>query len=363
MKFTNSFPDAVVCCLLALPISWGQNWGFSPYCSSNGADGCECDKQRFHCDPFGPDVCGSIYMSPDEPNNKVNVPMEVAKDAVAATKSIFAVTEGDPVGLIKLPFKFVNNGKPGDNNYDVDPAFVDAMKLNVQNYVAQKVSQAQMENLYEGIVGNNDAFGYIARSYDNFVLDDTNKVLQEQLNTAIQDQILALIRDYPKYASKTPTINPTITPTGSTTGANGWGIYYSVFVNQLLLAFLQDIAVTGTDHLADSITSQQSLVKYGWMSMKHAGELIDTYVVQRESGITGPTSRYDKDKTGYTLFEIQDSWAFYHEGSPQTCSWGQSNSYDKNIMQSGGYIRQEDCDQLTVDFVKTYSIHCKEGRK
>merc|ERR1711865_271630 len=39
------------------------------------------------------------------------------------------------------------------------------------------------------------------------------------------------------------------------------------------------------------------------------------------------------------------------------------DSYDENYAQSGGYVRQEDCDQSTVDFVKTYSIHCKEGRK
>ena len=199
-------------------------------------------------------------MSPDDPDNKVNVPSEVARDAYAISSAFFSAAGGDPFGLIALPFNLVNNGKAGDNNYDVDDAFVDAMKKNVQNYVAQAVSQAEMANLYDGIIGNNAVFKVIALNLDavrNNKEKENEEFLQTQFLRSIQNQRDSLVRQYPKYASKTPTINPTTTPAGTTTGPNGWGIYYSIFVNQLLLACQQDIAMTGIDRLAVSIVSQR----------------------------------------------------------------------------------------------------------
>ena len=364
MKFTHSF-DAVVCCLLALPISL-----VTSECSSYIL--CKCAKQMFTCDPFSPEACGSIYMSPDDPDNKVNVPWMVAKDAYAISSAIFiAAKGGNPFGLIALPFKLVNNGKAGDGNYEVDDAFVDAMKKNVQNYVAQAVSQAEMANLYDGIVGNNDVFKIIALNLDavqNNKEKENEEYLQTQFLNSIKTQRDSLVRQYPKYASKTPTIDPTTTPAGTTTGPNGWGIYYSIFVNQLLLACQQDIAMTGIDRLAVSVVSQRLLVEYGWKAMKHAEMLIDTYVAQRESDITGPTSQESELK----YWEIKDTWAYYQEAegsAQQTCSWDEANTYEQNL----GYDtescdvqhKESDCTipWLPDNFFRDHSIHCKEGRR
>ena len=368
MKFTHSL-------LLALPILLAtvRSSPDYPYCESNNKRGCECAKQKFTCDPFRPNACGSIYMSPDEPDNKVNVPLEVAKDTFQATAAIFAAAEGDPFALFALPFKLVNNGKNPDNVYDVDQDFVDAMKLNVQNYVAQAVSQAEMESLYNGIIGNTAAFQTIALSYANFVLAaDTTKEehtykeeLLNQSKSLIRAQTLYMINQYQSYESMTPMTDPlTNYPSNTSTGANGWGIYYSVFVDQLLIAFLQDIAVTGTDHLAVSIRSQQQIVEYGWKGMKHANELIDTYVAQRESDITGPTSQ-DDTHYHFNNYEVKDNWAYYQgiSDTPQTCTWDELNPYMSSSWSLSGNLYSSSCDQPTVDFVTTSSIHCKEGRR
>ena len=310
--------------------------------------------QKFTCDPFGPNVCGSIYMSPDEP--KINVPREVAKDAYDVTNALLdAFAEEDLGALFALPFKLVNNGKK-PNDYEVDDAFVKEMGTNVQNYVAQSVSKAEMKNLYLGIVGNNAAFRNIAIEFDNLKDDKDN------LKTAIKAQKLKMIYQYPYYENATPTINPTKTPSSTTTGANGWGIYYSVFVTQMLITLIQDIAVE--DRLADSITSQQEIVEYGWKAMKHAKNLTDTYVAQREKDITGPTSVVDKHYGLYN-YKVKDEWVYYQGSSvaPQTCSWDEINLYTTGSYTSGGHQNVFQCDQSTVDFVTKYSIHCMEGRR
>ncbi|OEU12122.1 hypothetical protein FRACYDRAFT_244382 [Fragilariopsis cylindrus CCMP1102] len=357
MKFTHLLLDAVFCCLLALPISLAKQKRLDPYYESE--TGCQRDIQTFTCNPFGSNACGSIYMPPDQP--KINVPREVAKDAYDVTRALFdEFAEEDTGKLFALPFKLVNNGKKPDD-YEVDDAFVKEMGTNVQNYVAQDVSIAEMKNLYSGIVGNNAAFRDTATEFDNLKDNKDNDSIFKNLKNAIKIQKVFMIGQYPYYENAAPTINPAKTPSGTTTGANGWGIYYSVFVTQMLIAFIQDITVEG--RLADSITSQQEIVIYGWKGMKHVKVLIDTYVAQREKYITGPTSVDDRI-TRLKSFEVKDDWVYYQgiSTTPQTCSWDESNPYTYSVSKKSG-PRPHNCDQSTGNFINAYSIHCMEGRK
>jgi len=100
-------------------------------------------------------------MEPDQP--QVNVPVEVSKDLFLITRALYDGVDGNPFNLIALPFKLVNNGDPGD--FDVNQAFVDAMNTNVQNYIAQGISQEVMRTLYDWIWGNNDLFQNVVSAY------------------------------------------------------------------------------------------------------------------------------------------------------------------------------------------------------
>ena len=372
MKFTPSLLDAVFCCLLTTLISSataGPNNPQWPKCDSNGVKGCPCDEQMFTCDPFGPQTCGSMYMEPDQP--QVNVPVEVSKDLFLITRALYDGVDGNPFNLIALPFKLVNNGNPGD--YEVNDAFVDAMKTNVQNYVAQDVSKMEMTDLYNGISGNNAEFKSIAVHYDTWDLTMNNssktrkdrKETKDQLDGAIQDQQDNMVQNYPMYKSSDPWNNPAInkiSDSGGTTvtGPNGYGIYYSAFVAQMLIAFMQQIAVDGLD-AATSRSAQVFVVDYGWKGIKHAEKLIKEYVAQREGDITGPNTRHD-NSDGQTYYEVQDDWAYYQgvSAKAESCSWKESNLA---TYYGSGKSYWKSCDKSTRDFVNMYSSHCVMGRK
>ena len=355
-------------CVSALPISPTRKLSDSdvqPYCPSNGVSGCPCVEQVFTCDPFGESSCGSVYMPPQQ--EQVNVPWEVTKDLFATSQAVVGALGGDPLGLIGLPFKFMNNG--GSDDYNVDPQFVSEMAMNVQNYVAQDVSTATLNLLYDGITGNNNVFQLVASYYAQWQKDLTDgadptavQLAWNNLNNLIINNQATFVKNYPLYASGTPWSNPTGTNSvadSTKTGSNGWGIYYSAYVTQMLIGFMQGIALEGMD---ESMPFQQSVVEYSWKGIKHAWDLIDAYLEQREGDVQGPTLESENP----IYYEVKDSWAYYQGASAtatQSCTWKQDNLDGESVIMPPLYPEFVQCGQSTTDFINSQSTTCMKGRK
>jgi len=371
MKSTRTLLVSFLC-LSALPISLAAG---------------NCRVRDFKCNPFGPDACGSIYIKPKiKETPPLNLPMKIA-NALYTIASGVLVEEIDPlpllVSLINLPKSFASD--KGDESYEVTDKFINEMELNVKNYVTQTVSTAQLAGLYDGIANNNLRFSAINTAFQEYQLNKDNEAgvqLKKDLRHDLGLASFFFLNQYSQYEHGNPNINPQETIDSTKTGKNGWGLYYSVFISQFLVALMQEITFKGPK---TSGSAQQQLVQYVWKAIKHSQELVNTYALQREGDITGPLliedvlSQKDFNAHHHTTsvrYQINDTWAYSNEGQEESCSWREKNSIsfeeyhpqfcprgEAGQKWCGPYSTYGRCRKSTEDWFFKFSSRCSDARK
>jgi len=372
MKFTRTL-FASVFGLSALPLSL----------ATPGKTNCATNEQNFSCNPFGPGICGSIYMTPElEGKSPLNLPGTIANTLFDGTEAFLAAAGGDPLSLIKLlitlPTAFASNH--GTPTYKVTEEFKKEMELNMRNYVTTGLTTVQLDGLYDNISGKLLRWKTRAKNaYDEWVDEkDTPGTGDKWLSAKGEFAGLSgsYIDDYYKYAHRTPWENPQEVATGAKSGINGWGIYYSVYVTQMLIAFMQELAFrsTNTDVHNPTGVVEKNVVEFAWRGINHAKELVEMYLEQRESHIEGPFDNPNgPDHTHY--YFIDDYWITRQSTPAETCHWGEANyishlvNYPSTCPRGHtdrhcrAHSENEICPSNTDNFVKDYATKCVEGRK
>jgi len=265
-----------------------------------------CVTQNFACSPFRLPMCGStpaIKPSDLVSHHKcmskatsaegcmatgIGLPASVAKGTTMITKKIMPHKMKE---LIKLPFALFGPKKTAANQKEIE-AFVNQTINAVQTYVQSSIAAQELQNLYNGIMGDKLLFEQVDNFYDGGNGD------YQQVNNALTSLTGRMIAQYPQYAKPSPWLQPSqnsSTQHGSP-APNGYGMYFSVYVTLMMNAFSQAIAYNLEQTPPDwptIQTYQRDIVDLAWKAMPQAKQYLNSYAQYRSSSMNGPTYSCD----------------------------------------------------------------------
>jgi len=322
---------------------------------------CQCDAHvnEYTCNPFRPDVCTSLYTVSDPKTDPLNVANKVS--GVLLNVGIGVISE-DPLALIStlfsLPASFVS---PLANPvYTVDRPFLDHLQRDVKNYVAQEVAASEMKTLYSNIEGNMAIFESVNGHYLN----------SELALPALDSTITHYLGLYYLYKNNDPWDNAlSATSNGGFSGFKGYGLFYSVFVTQMFIAFMQKILFIG---VKDTYADQGTLVEYLWKAIKHSQLLVDAYVEQRVTNIEyylSPHKSTSSNPIDYVITDkrvVTDNMSKDVQKELEKCEWKTTNEVSFEFYHQVGFLSKAIvslCPQSDKDYIETHSSRCESARK
>lgn len=303
----------------------------------------ELQQENNYCS-YGVGQCASPFSQ----ISTTNMVQEVAEDI--ATE--FARAVSNIVPFSNVIFTAISFFFPGPDQ----TAELAELYSQTQKYVTQQVGIAQLQNLYQEILGFQLSCMMVSQAYDIWQ-NTTNQTLaslyESEFNTEILALIISLNTQFYYYSCQTP---------WNGDGSNGYGIFFGQYVTIYMATLGQYVVAYPGD---PSLQQQIDLVMLANSAITSAVTMVDNYLTLRMSYIS--QVKFTPAQSGYygctaaPQYSCSDNFESYATGGVDmtTCSWGAVAETQTRSQTSSHMWACNACPQSVTDAALQQVITCR----
>jgi len=245
------------------------------------------------------------------PNITVQQTSGIAANVKNLANKVFAATIPYYYSIVSISHA-ITLFFPGSDGEGNNQEALNAMYAQTQSYVANQISVAMLQTLYNEILGFQLDMLAIDNKH-NLWVNETDQALRHKYATDYKSTMASTIESFrrklPTFSCSTPWHDG---------GTNGYGIFFAQFVTLYQTTLMQYISSFPG---ADSLSYQQEAVKLSNTAILQASAMFKNYINQRLSYIS-PMDPF-MDSTTCGVWKATDKYPVYAADGTQTatCEW------------------------------------------